>query len=498
MSSGNAGIRRTATFNAIKTRGLVLQNPDGTFPPANAVLQLDDSTGTVIPSRNLDVDSLVVNNNNLIIDNLGQITARSITLTSSATAITTTSGDVVVNDANVVVTGDQINTGYVSCAALQLTNPDVETTQNNTYLWVNDQDLLWQSEALNTTLNISQGIQNLVIDPSGVDLIRPTDSSDSTGMYNALVTILNIFNKRSLFIGISGETPTPSPPPPPPGVLPLRIYFNSPCNFMITVTDLCGEPITSPFRYSATQGANSASYSISSFMTNLSRIRNSEGVLLSQYITFVFDTVAANEYRARIQFTSSSPTYQVYFSDVDRVCEAKRFLTQLQLLYIVPGPSPTPNFTCYTDISDLQLTATTDLRSYCVPLNNSLFGQSITGADIYFNKDTAVAAPVFTVANTDSPSQYDITITSRPSTTGLSGENVLEYFGVTYNTRPIYIIAAPPATPTGQYPFTFRIETQTYPSITPKRITIVSVDKYNQSTTPRTVTQGTSSWPNPP
>ncbi|NCX96862.1 MAG: hypothetical protein EBX41_10765, partial [Chitinophagia bacterium] len=201
MSSGNAGIRRTATFNAIKTRGLVLQNPDGTFPPANAVLQLDDSTGTVIPSRNLDVDSLVVNNNNLIIDNLGQITARSITLTSSATAITTTSGDVVVNDANVVVTGDQINTGYVSCAALQLTNPDVETTQNNTYLWVNDQDLLWQSEALNTTLNISQGIQNLVIDPSGVDLIRPTDSSDSTGMYNALVTILNIFNKRSLFIG---------------------------------------------------------------------------------------------------------------------------------------------------------------------------------------------------------------------------------------------------------------------------------------------------------
>lgn len=54
-----SGVRRTDNLHSIKTRDIVMQNSDGTFPARNSVLTVVDNNGHVRPSRTLALDSLI-------------------------------------------------------------------------------------------------------------------------------------------------------------------------------------------------------------------------------------------------------------------------------------------------------------------------------------------------------------------------------------------------------------------------------------------------------
>ena len=52
-----SSLRRTEDFHSLKTRGIVYQNPDGTFPPAGSVLAVG-TQGACAPSVDLSINSL--------------------------------------------------------------------------------------------------------------------------------------------------------------------------------------------------------------------------------------------------------------------------------------------------------------------------------------------------------------------------------------------------------------------------------------------------------
>lgn len=480
----STSMRPTAVFNAVKTRELVLQNPDGTFPAVNTVLALDDSNGTVAPTADLSLDSINVNNNNLVITSSGHITAKTITLTTRDTAITTTGGDMILNNANLTVTGNQQSTGYVTCASLQLN--DLSNSQAATYLWVNDQNLLWQSESLGQTLNISQNVLRLGVDPTGADIVAPTGPSDNVGMFNALTTLLEIFNKNSMFIGIHGQQPTPPPPPPPPGAVQNTVYFNAPCSMAIRIYPISspppnGTPITDVFHvYPGSPTASSVTTLLTNLCTNLNSTLNSQDHRLDSYITFSYSDLGGGNFRIRMEFNPSIFACAVYFADNDRVGESRRFLNQLQLGTI-------SGITAYDPSFSGQLVYREDLVTYANPvLTTASFSKTLSGTATYFNNDKAVAAPDFTVTAGSAAATFVVTIARQPSVTYLH-DNSIQAYGVTFNGNPIFMAAAPTTGAAG-YPFTFTVSYLGFPNtVTNNRIAIVTIDKYNQSVTAKTV-----------
>jgi len=54
-----SGVRRTDDMHSIKTRAIVLQNANGSFPAYRSVLAVADNRGHVLPTKDLVVDSLV-------------------------------------------------------------------------------------------------------------------------------------------------------------------------------------------------------------------------------------------------------------------------------------------------------------------------------------------------------------------------------------------------------------------------------------------------------
>ena len=55
-----AALRRTEEFQSVKTRGLVYQNPNGSFPPLGSVLAATSTTGACAPTVDLSVNSMKV------------------------------------------------------------------------------------------------------------------------------------------------------------------------------------------------------------------------------------------------------------------------------------------------------------------------------------------------------------------------------------------------------------------------------------------------------
>ena len=122
-------MKRTTDVHAIKTRDLVIQNSDNTFPPAGGLLVAADDRGRMVVTDNISVDNLQLNDRSLA-DASGSIAASTLTLRSEGIAIETT-GDIYVNNANIYTSGDQYSTGYVHTGSVILLDlsANIQTTR---------------------------------------------------------------------------------------------------------------------------------------------------------------------------------------------------------------------------------------------------------------------------------------------------------------------------------------------------------------------------------
>ena len=73
--------RRTEDINALKTRQIILQNPNGTFPANNQVLAISGTRGEVVKTSDLTLTSLTVSGDLTV---MGDISANNVVTTITA------------------------------------------------------------------------------------------------------------------------------------------------------------------------------------------------------------------------------------------------------------------------------------------------------------------------------------------------------------------------------------------------------------------------------
>jgi len=216
-----SGNKKTADLHSLKTRQMIMQYPDGSFPAKNTVLAFANDKGTILPTTSLDISSIVVqvlsantafindlSANTAFINDLSANTAFINDLSANTAFINdlsantiSTDGDIVVNNANLYVYGDQNLTGSVQATYITLLDP----SQNNvdTYLWANNQNLYWQNTT--ETTNISQAVNNMSI---GDSIQQITGLSTLSDVKTALNQLLTLFGNRKIFVTYPGSPPS--------------------------------------------------------------------------------------------------------------------------------------------------------------------------------------------------------------------------------------------------------------------------------------------------
>lgn len=81
-----SGNKRTEDLHTLKTRQIVVQNPDGTFPPVNSVLAFADARGRVVPSRDLNIATATVGDLSAGVATVGDLSAGEVTVSGLITA----------------------------------------------------------------------------------------------------------------------------------------------------------------------------------------------------------------------------------------------------------------------------------------------------------------------------------------------------------------------------------------------------------------------------
>lgn len=192
-----SGVKRTLDCHTLKAQDLVLQNSNNTFPDAGSVLSVADQRGQVVASRDVNVNSLSLNGVQ-ILDASGDLTANTIDLYSSGTAIQTT-GDVYINNANIYNVGDQNRTGSVQAKRINLL--DLSANRPNTFLFTAGgairENLFWYADASGQLVNISERLGTLSIAYRNVQLLTGNDDIYLIPTVNML---LQLFNDRRIFL----------------------------------------------------------------------------------------------------------------------------------------------------------------------------------------------------------------------------------------------------------------------------------------------------------
>jgi hypothetical protein len=201
-----SGVKRTVDLHALKTRDLVIQNSDNTFPPAGGLLVAADDRGRMIVTDNISVDDLQLNNRSLA-DASGSIAASTLTLTTTGTAIET-AGDIYVNNANIYTSGDQYSTGYVETNTLVLL--DLSANNQRTRLYVESgvdvlsQKLIWKNDATGAVININQCLDNLKVDPEpAYNNIPQLKNNIDPNIHRYINLLLTLFNQRKIFLALA-------------------------------------------------------------------------------------------------------------------------------------------------------------------------------------------------------------------------------------------------------------------------------------------------------
>jgi len=473
-----SGVKRTEDFHSLKTRSLLLQNADFTFPPIDSILVTDDSKGHVTASKDLNVNSLAINNDRALIDPSGNINAASLTLTSVGNALQTV-GDLFVTNANIYNSGDGNATGSVQTTYVTLLDPSANNP--NTYLYANSGSLLWQNESTLETINISESVQTLLVDSNYRDFELIQSNTDP----NLIVTInriLTLFSNRQIFLDLSGA----NPPPIPPAQNTLSAYntiFNSKSAIIIRIVDASGNgiPTIGDFLFVANLNTSSAQFTLTNICNNLTSTTNSRGSLLSDYVKFQYNT-QQNPY-AIIMNLTLPPSTAVVFLDVFNLGEAQRFLNHL--LFIIP-----PN-NSFGPPAGTQLKTPPPTSQYI----NYAYSGSITGATYtdflkYPNNDRPLNSPTFTIVPSIATNTIRVNISAPPDLTGLTPPsplqfgtgNSLQYYGVYLNDTGIWM--QPILNPPGPVTFVVDITGEFLFPAGQNTLSVSSIDVYNETLRP--------------
>ena len=477
-----SGVKRTEDLHSIKTRSIILQNSDNSFPAQNSVLAAIDSRGHMDATRDINVNSVTINNDRALIDGNGQIIANSISLDSSGTAIRT-EGDIIIESGNIY------NTGFVQTNSVVLL--DSSANNPNTHLYANSGNLFWKNDNLNDIVNISQGIGSMAVDPNYSNLRLIQYSTDLTQITDNVNALLTIFSNRQVFLDLSGSNNVPIPPTNNT-LNAYNVIFNSPCGMIIRFIDASGAPIPGIGDFTFYGNSNSAGiaqYTITNLCNNLTNLTNLEGTSLSQFIQFRYSLSATPQYQYRvdINFTTS---YNVVFLDITRVGEATRFMNHLLFTNQATPFGPTlpdpPNY--YLSIPPVY---PADVNQYI----NNKFGGSFQGLPFtntlkYPNNDAPLASPTFQIESIVS-SLITIRITAPPVLSGLTPPipnrtgtgNTLKRYGFYVNGYAVWMYnLLTPQT----YPFNVTIDRQKIAQTTANtnKVAVTSIDIYNETVTP--------------
>lgn len=484
-----SGVKRTEDLHTVKTRSLLLQNSDNTFPPENSVLAVIDSRGHIETIRDLNVNSVAINNDAALLDGSGDILARSITLDSSGGIAIVTSGDMIINNGNIYNSGDQNDTGFIQTTYLTLL--DLSANNPNTYLFANSGSLLWQNDNLSESFNLSQGIQSLSIDPTyPFRLLNPDGDPE---LYTTVNNLLKVFSNKQIFIDVSGSGPTP----PIPVVSSLNAYnvvFNSKCGMIIRFINSDGSPRLDigEFVFFGNPNSGSSQITISNLCVNLTNSVNTQGSLLSQYMEFKYNTNPNSPYSVTISLRNAG--LNVVFLDIERVGEAKRFMNHLLLTNQKwKEATPTPsNFQFGPPFGQTLAIPPNRPQDYAQYLNyvisGSIIGYPFANLLKYPNNDTPLLSPTFT-ATLQGTRTIIINIVAPPNITGLTAPeplqlgtgNTFQSYGIYLNGKAIWLQEV--VYPVG--PVTFPVEFNG--TLNPSGfnfVSVTSIDVYNETTRP--------------
>jgi hypothetical protein len=235
-------------------------------------------------------------------------------------AVTSNGSDIIANTANSYIYGDQAYTGSLQAAYVTL--PDFKNAQQATYLWANNNALLWQ-DVSSTILNVSDAVKKQAIGTT-IQL-----ASDLSGCISAVNTLLTYFANQGLFLSTTpAPAPTPPTPPPPPAPpTPPTILFQSPCSikFIFSPINPIGPVIAPSFTYTSP-----STIPLDALCTAINAITNG---------AFVFSNYCTLSYSPQnVQVTINPKSgYAVTINDVNYAGEAVRFCNHIGITNIVAG-----------------------------------------------------------------------------------------------------------------------------------------------------------------
>ena len=496
-----SGVKRTEDLHSIKTRSLILQNSDNTFPVLDSVLAMVDSRGHIEPTRDINVNSVAINNDRAIIDGSGNIIAHSITLDSSGTAIQTI-GDIFVENGNIYNTGNQSTTGFVQTTAVTLL--DSQANNPNTQLYANSGNLFWKNDNLGDNLNISQGIGSLVVDQNYTNLTLVDGIADLETLVFNVNALLTIFSNRQVFLDLSGNSNIPIPPTDNT-LSAYNVIFNSPCGMIIRFIDASGQPVPDIGDFVFYGNANSSGatqYTITNLCNILTNVTNIQGSILSDYIQFQYskDFTPTYQYRVNLNFSLTADTYYVVFLDINRVGEAARLMNHL--LFTNVNSVPFANFPCGPDLPSppklhLNIPAVwpDDTAQYINKKFGGTFqGRAFTDSLKYPNNDAPLASPTFSFVQLNT-STLRVTVTAPPDLSGLTvpnpnkpgSGNTLQRYGYYVNGYALWLYTL--TNQLNEYPIvvTFDVSKPLFNGVGANKLAVTSIDIYNETVRPTVI-----------
>jgi hypothetical protein len=321
--------------------------------------------------------------------------------------------------ANFQVTGDGNLTG--SAQAEYITLPDLNIlNRHETYLWAQGDDILWQNGGAQPNISLTAWMGLLA--PNPVSVVRPTGPADTLNMQNATYALITTLLDRGILLKEAATPPT--------------LRFNSSTNIRFT-TFLTADPTDAAERkttlFPITSPYNPAMNTLCSDVTTA---LSGTGVQTA----LVYDI---SQQLVRILI---NPGYSLTINDVGAYGESTRFMNHLGI-----GESQIlPSYE--TDVPNYSFTITGPSFLALTPNNDSPLASPVLGAG---------AVTTYT---------YTFTITP-PSLAGLTGDNLLQYYGIFLNGTKYDIIDATNTswTITGLTPST---------SYT---VAVSAIDKYNES-----------------
>jgi hypothetical protein len=263
-----------------------------------------DASGTIL-AKGVQVG-------NTTIDASGNISAKAITVGEGITS----NDDIVANNANLHVNGDQVSTGILNAAYVAL--PDFNNAQYETNLWANNNELYWQDISSNT-LNISNAVRKQAV---GTTIPLATDPESCIVAINAL---LSYFAGKALFLTTSGDPSLPLPLEDPPTP---NMDFNGPFTINFSFSSIY--PEENSVVPSFTFDYSNDNLPLSSLCQNINdSIQN--GFSFSDYCTLHYSP-------QNIQVTITPMSgYAVTINDVNYVGEAVRFCNSIGITNIIAG-----------------------------------------------------------------------------------------------------------------------------------------------------------------